>query len=125
MVSGAIQFLYPTAVPGEDYVYVGGADVFHRWNEAKLGPEPTQAALDAVTAEQVTAAWKAKEANIYDFLDRLDARQTAIDADIVLTQGGPTLNQLTRVVRDVLQFEQRELRTIERQLALMGYRKLP
>lgn len=124
-MSGAIQFLYPTAVPGEDYVYVGGADVFHRWNEAKLGPEPTQATLDAVTEQQVTAGRRAKEANVYDFLDRLDARQAAIDADILLTQGSPTLNQLTRVVRDALQFEKRELRAIERQLAIMGLGKLP
>lgn len=124
-VSEALIVLFPNATPDQDYIVRDdGSGPFIAYWDPALGVEPTPAEMDAVTPAQVTATRKTKEANIHDFLDRLEARQAAIDADITLTQSSPTLNQLTRVVRDMLQFEQRELRTLERSLAIQGIQKL-
>lgn len=113
----ALAALYPTATPLVDYVVTDTGITF--WSPA-LGPQPSPAALAAVTDQQVADARSAREQNLYDFVNAVAARLTAVDADVVVTQGSPTLNQLTRVVRDQLQFERRTLRALRRMLEREG-----
>jgi hypothetical protein len=119
----ALTVLYPAAVPLVDYVVAdaGAGPAITFWS-ATLGPQPTPAQLDAVTDQQVTAARTAREQNLYDFVLQVEARLTAVDADVTLTQGSPTLNQLTRVVRDMLQWERKLDRALRRDLEREGFR---
>ena len=49
-----IKYLYPTAVPLADFTLQDNSDgsgpFIAKWDEAKLGPKPTKAELDAVSA---------------------------------------------------------------------------
>ena len=72
-----IIYLYPSAVPLVDFVLGdksdGNGPFIARWDEAKLGPKPTKAALDAVSVA-------AEQARIDgETSDKAKAELTAID----------------------------------------------
>jgi hypothetical protein len=54
-----LAYLYPTANPQFDYRVVseGGVDSVSLWVEARLGPQPSQSTLDAITEQQVLDAF--------------------------------------------------------------------
>lgn len=58
-----LQFLYPT-MTDEDVIlmYQNGRDTIVKWNEAKLGPQPSETVIDAVKDKDATDAEKNKKA---------------------------------------------------------------
>ena len=62
IIADALATLYPDASPLRDYVMAdsGFGPQITYWDTATLGPQPTQAQLDAVTQAQVDAAKAAK-----------------------------------------------------------------
>jgi hypothetical protein len=61
-----IEYLYPSAINllHFEVTSVGGVESITKWNIAVLGALPAQAALDAVTDEQVATARDAKEPDL-------------------------------------------------------------
>jgi len=58
MYGAAVQFLYLNAIGGKDYLFeqdANGDYTLVHWNTAKLGPQPTIAALKTVQASGETA----------------------------------------------------------------------
>ena len=85
-LSDAVQTLYPTASLS-DYAISddGSGPQIVQWNAAALGPQPTQAQLDAVTQAQVDAARAVKRrAAASAIFDRLDGDGQILRA-VVLT----------------------------------------
>jgi len=96
MVDGAIQVLFPTAIPVEDYLVelVGATRTVIYWNTAKLGAQPNQATLDAVTQQQADDA-------------RLAVKR---DNAAALTTNGAAAGNVTRAIVAVLVDELNALR---------------
>jgi hypothetical protein len=87
MVSGAIEYLFPTAVVAVDYAIANDERglVIVYWNEATLGPQPTAEQLAAVAQEQVNAARLAKlRAVAKQFQDDQQAQNIALRVTVKL-----------------------------------------
>lgn len=101
-ISEAIQVLYPNAVPLRDFEVTSqkGVSTITYW-DASLGPQPTQAQLDAVTQTQVDAARDAKEASTQPEYHSLKtaATQAITDINTFLALNSPTNAQTLEFVR--------------------------
>ena len=68
-----LSVLYPNATVGDWDIYEeNGQQVIRRWNTAKLGPQPAQATIDAVTDAQIDAAQEDRQVNKAFELSRKD-----------------------------------------------------
>jgi len=106
----AIQVLFPNAVfalNGPNSVIVvseSGSEKVTLWGVA-LGPQPTQAELDAVTQVQVDAAKDVRESIVAPELHaiRQSADNAIADLDTYLAIASPTNAQVAAIVRKLCQ----------------------
>lgn len=89
-VESLIVALYPTAVPAEDF-WVDNAGNVRDWNEAKLGPAPSNAQLQAIkpSVEQaeIQAAIENKRTALIDGLSDPDDRDAQFSSGLLLLAG--------------------------------------
>lgn len=120
----AILFLYPTAVPLTDFRVdsAGGVETITFWNAAKLGAQPSDATLAAVTQAQadsaVNAAKDAVQLAAYDarsvlrasalvIADELNAHALKINAILTAVDNASTFANLKTAIAAIQDYPQR------------------